>query len=241
MERCGGTARIVPAELLSKRRRLRGNVRAVPGTVHVLRWGSIDVCGVVSPRVAPGIYLSLWPLASELISSRSPYPVSVEDHYADSEGVCQRCPTGADCQKLGSTLAGLFIESGTCALHTFASPCVLQDPASKFQHNLQPPFLGHFRFSSSSTKIYQCTTNNCLGGNTTGACRAGSGGVLCGRCEPGWYLRSATNSCSECANINAGAVVIPPLLLTIAIAAVIVVAHRSRRRVQEWMKDSSEW
>ena len=100
---------------------------------------------------------------------------------------------------------------------------------------------GWYRFSPASTKIYQCTTNDCLGNTTTGACREGSTGYLCGRCEKEWYLRTATNSCAKCATINSGAVVVPPLLIFLVVAVVPTVAHRSHKRVQEWMQDSSEW
>ena len=137
---------------------------------------------------------------------------SLSGFYADANGKCKECPDGVDCGKRGSALAALIIKDGW------------------------------YRFSSASTSVYQCTTNDCLGGNTTtGVCREGSKGYLCGRCEKDWYLRTATNSCAKCATINTGAIVVPPLLFFLLVAVVLTVAYRTRQRVQEWMKDSSEW
>lgn len=95
--------------------------------------------------------------------------------FMDDDGICQICPTGVDCARSGSTLAGLWIK----------------------------PW--YYRFSADSTLVYKCPKGaDCIGGNFTGErlCSRAAKGHLCSACEVNHYVRNAVEACTECGDVN---------------------------------------
>ena len=94
-------------------------------------------------------------------------------HFETASGECAECATGFDCSSIGSKLSGLTV------------------------------FPGYYRFSTTSQVAYECTTDNCLGGNTTDdfyCCKPGAVGPLCSYCEYEFHLipQDGTLACIAC-------------------------------------------
>lgn len=86
---------------------------------------------------------------------------------------------------------------------------------------------GFYRFTEYSNRIYPCGTNNCQGNITHKGCLIGSAGPLCDLCESGYFLRSASKTCTACEDVREAwsgsfAATLSIILLLVAVLALSV-------------------
>ena len=129
------------------------------------------------------------------------------------DGDCFECPTGAVCDTPGSTLTDLTIAPG------------------------------FFRFTPSSTEIYEChKALDCVGGNVTGTqlCSKQASGLLCSACQRGYYVRDAIAACTLCGDVN-DLWWLGPAIFIFLVTVAAIAAYVKRSFIRDWFKRNSDW
>ena len=144
-------------------------------------------------RCAPGMYFHLGErtcidcpagtFASE-IAVRSTCDECAVGKFTSTEGstTCGSCAYGQIALTPGNTACDLCPAGATC------------DDASTITLNA-----GMWWKRTGTLDIYECPfgARSCIGGNTTNLCARGYSGILCGVCEPGYFL-AARQTCEPC-------------------------------------------
>ena len=118
-------------------------------------------------------------------SSRATINPTQTGKYTANNGssVCEPCASpfttsGAGATSCDACEKGSYLDlTGVCRTCPEGVKC--DTPGKLETLELKP---GWSRVSFTSKRVYECTTGNCLGGNSS-TCQDGSGGVLCAVCD----------------------------------------------------------